>query len=680
MARIKVQVGTRYVYLKEIYVVRHLLPDYHYRVEKVNSGEETVISYEELLQTWSTGDLKFEVLGTNAIQDIDVPLRTRYQDDDIADLPDDVRNEAWRRYDLLMDIYHHYGVSTVQMLSRNQIEQYAESQGWQPATEQEEAKRSRIGEATSAGSLERYMRAFVGSGGDIRSLVPQTNRLGGKGQSRLDEEIERIIETVLEKYASITERESTLDQVVTDVVNQVADENRFRAPHEQLSLPHERTIRRRVKDAGEKRILGRQLSRREQKAQDEVLPSTQPTRILERVEIDHTTLDLFVVDERDGLPIGRPYITACIDKYSALVPGWRIGFQAGGYESIMLCLHHAFLPKPNYQKLYGTEHDYPVYGLFEKLCIDNGQDFKSADLREALAEIGIIREQMPKETPWYKGSIERYFRSVNQRLLKGTPGYSFGNVLKLGDYDAQKDAVLSLSAFLEIFHIFMVDIYPYTWHKGVEAIPMQRWTEGWSQFKPDLFEDAAALRIILLPSAERSLQPRGIEWEWNFYRGPELARLRELYGKEKIRFKYDPDDMNVIYVRDSSSPMGWVEFQSTNPEYTQGLSLAKHRVIRQLLYEQKQEVDRYSLARAKARIQQIIDREFYTTKKLRRRTRLKPLLTSDDPLEFEVSPQSTASAPPDKVNQPDTDDQQHGLDLTGWSSDYDLPIPGDTRS
>lgn len=394
------------------------------------------------------------------------------------------------------------------------------------------------------------------------------------------------------------------------------------------------------------------------------------------MEIDHTTLNLFVVDEQDGLPIGRPYITACIDKYSALVPGWHIGFNQGGYESIMLCLQHAFLPKPDYRALYGTEHDYPVYGLFEKLCIDNGRDFKSADLKNALAELGIIREEMPKETPWFKGSIERYFRSVNQRLLKGKPGYTFENVLALGDYDAQKDAVISLSAFLEIFHIFMVDIYPYTWHTGLEAIPMQRWQENAQLFTPDLLEDAAALKRILLPSAERVLQAKGIEWERNFYRGPELARLREFHGKEKVRFKYNPDDMDAIYVRDRSSPTGWVEFHSTNPDYTRGLSLAKHQVIRQYLNAQKQTIDRFSLARAKGHIQKVIEREFFTTKKIRRRSRLKPLLKSETSSAKE-SESTPVVSPPNLSSENDRDDLP---ELKGWSSDYGLPITGDDHA
>lgn len=662
MARIQVKEGTRYVFKKQIYRVKQVLADNCYRVENLSNGVEEIINHEDIIASWSNGTLRFEIISANAVQDVEASLKTRYADDDLADLPKSVREEAWRRYHLVLAVYQYHQIETVQMLSRRQIEVYVDN------TDQTVEQRG-----TSVATIERYMQSFVDSGGDIRSLVSQTRLRGGKEQSRLDEATERIIETILEKYTGITERESTVDQVITDVVNAIGDENRFRDPDDQLMLPSERTIRRRIKAVGERRILGRRLSRREQKAQTEIEPGPRPTRILERVEIDHTTLNLFVVDEQDGLPIGRPYITACIDKYSALVPGWHIGFNQGGYESIMLCLRHAFLPKPDYRALYNTEHDYPVYGLFEKLCIDNGRDFKSADLKNALAELGIIREEMPKETPWFKGSIERYFRSVNQRLLKGKPGYTFENVMALGDYDAQKDAVISLSAFLEIFHIFMVDVYPYTWHKGLEAIPMQHWQESAQLFAPDLFEDAAALKRILLPSAERVLQAKGIEWERNFYRGPELARLREFHGKEKIRFKYNPDDMDVIYVRDSSSPMGWVEFHSTNPDYTRGLSLAKHQVIRQYLNAQKQAIDRFSLARAKGHIQKVIEREFFTTKKIRRRGRLKPLLASETSPAIEGE-SALAVSPPNLSPEIDKD----GLpDMKGWSSDYGLPITGD---
>ncbi|MBK7916630.1 MAG: hypothetical protein IPJ94_10285 [Chloroflexi bacterium] len=240
------------------------------------------------------------------------------------------------------------------------------------------------------------------------------------------------------KYATITERESTVDQIITDVVNAVGDENRFRDPDDQLMLPSERTIRRRIKAAGERRIPRSPTLPPRTKVSSRNRAGSTPHTILERVEIDHTTLNLFVVDEQDGLPIGRPYITACIDKYSALVPGWHIGFNQGGYESIMLCLQHAFRPNQIIVPYMAPNTTTLCTGCLRSCALTTAGISKSADLKNALAELGIIREEMPKETPWFKGSIERYFRSVNQRLLKGKPGYTFENVLALGDYDAQK--------------------------------------------------------------------------------------------------------------------------------------------------------------------------------------------------------------------------------------------------
>lgn len=38
--------------------------------------------------------------------------------------------------------------------------------------------------------------------------------------------------------------------------------------------------------------------------------------ILLRVEVDHTPLDLFLIDDVTGLPLGRPVLTLFIDVYS----------------------------------------------------------------------------------------------------------------------------------------------------------------------------------------------------------------------------------------------------------------------------------------------------------------------------------------------------------------------------
>jgi len=216
----------------------------------------------------------------------------------------------------------------------------------------------------------------------------------------------------------------------------------------------------------------------EAQADRAVSPGPQPTRVLERVEIDSTTLDLFLVDEQDRLPIGRPTLTYALDTYSGFPFGIYLGFEASSYHTVQSCLAHGILPKSDCPQLYETKHTWPVYGLPETLIVDHGKEFVGNALKDACGQLGIILEQMPVRTPWFKGSIERHFRSLNTGLVHMLPGTTFSNILERGDYDAARHACLSLTAFWQILHIFLLDIYAQRYHKGVGGIPANLWAES----------------------------------------------------------------------------------------------------------------------------------------------------------------------------------------------------------
>ncbi|HAI7843289.1 TPA: transposase family protein, partial [Citrobacter koseri] len=52
------------------------------------------------------------------------------------------------------------------------------------------------------------------------------------------------------------------------------------------------------------------------------------TAPLEQVQIDHTVIDLIVVDDRDRQPIGRPYLTLAIDVFTRCVLGMVVTLEA----------------------------------------------------------------------------------------------------------------------------------------------------------------------------------------------------------------------------------------------------------------------------------------------------------------------------------------------------------------
>ena len=309
--------------------------------------------------------------------------------------------------------------------------------------------------------------------------------------------------------------------------------------------------------------------------------------------------------------IGRPTLTYALDKYSGFPFGIYLGFEASSYPTVQSCLSHGILPKPDCPQLYETKHAWPVYGLPETLIVDNGKEFVGNALKDACGQLGIILEWMPVRTPWFKGSIERHFRSLNTGLVHMLPGTTFSNILERGDYDAARHACLSLKAFWQILHIFLLDIYTQRYHKGVGGIPANLWAESLqSGMTPCLHSNAQEVRLLLYPGETRTLQRSGIDFENLRYQNPDLARLRTELGKGAlVRIKYDPADVGKIYLLDSTEPGGWIPIPCVDQDYTCNLSLWKHRKICSYLNRQEKAVDIYALAEAKQHIQEIVSKE-----------------------------------------------------------------------
>lgn len=80
------------------------------------------------------------------------------------------------------------------------------------------------------------------------------------------------------------------------------------------------------------------------------------------MQIDHTPLDVIVVDEVHRKPIGRPYLTLAIDVYSRMVAGLYVTLDAPSATSVAMCISHAMNTKNEYLRELGVEGDWPVWG------------------------------------------------------------------------------------------------------------------------------------------------------------------------------------------------------------------------------------------------------------------------------------------------------------------------------
>jgi putative transposase len=109
---------------------------------------------------------------------------------------------------------------------------------------------------------------------------------------------------------------------------------------------------------------------------------------------------------------------------------------------------YAFLPKTHVKALFHTQHEYLAFGLPEVLVVDNAIELHR-DLELACLQLGIELQHMPVRKPWFKGSIERWFRTLNTDLIHVTPGTTFSHFLERGEYDSQKHACITLDRLWE---------------------------------------------------------------------------------------------------------------------------------------------------------------------------------------------------------------------------------------
>ncbi len=257
----------------------------------------------------------------------------------------------------------------------------------------------------------------------------------------------------------------------------------------------------------------------------------------------------------------------------------------------------------------------------EIVVVDNGKEFYSKHFQDACQQLGVSIQYTPPYMPWYKSSVERTFSSYNTQLLQGQPGTLFKEFITQYDYDPKKNAVVSLEALQEMIHIFIVDIHNQSSHAQFCTPRAEIWSKGIAEHPPTLPPSLQELRVLVGAVEKRVISRRGVELYGLYYHSSELTRLRSNYEREDMRrrgglrprekatIKYDPTDLSKIYVLDPTSHQ-FIVVPAMNQEYTQGLTLWQHKVIKNLAAIEAKKIDIVALALAKQKIQEIVEREW----------------------------------------------------------------------
>jgi len=305
-------------------------------------------------------------------------------------------------------------------------------------------------------------RARQGTG-LVTDLAPGKSS-GGKGKGRLPDSIERIIRELLQKRF-LTKQKRSLATFHREVA-QACKAQKLRVPARNtvalriVGLDPLKTVRSRE---------GQDASRELQSAGGVPPTVSEP---LEQVQIDHTVIDLIVVDTRDRQPIGRPYLTLAIDVFTRCVLGMVVTLEAPSAVSVGLCLAHVVCDKRPWLEGLDVEMDWPISGKPRLLYLDNAAEFKSEALRRGCEQHGIRLDYRPPGQPHYGGIVERIIGTAMQ-MIHDLPGTTFSNPGQRGEYDAERMASLTLRE-LERWLTLAVGTYHGSVHNGLLQPPAAR--------------------------------------------------------------------------------------------------------------------------------------------------------------------------------------------------------------
>src|SRR5215216_1742421 len=486
----------------------------------------------------------------------------------------------------------------------------------------------------SAITVWRWWRAYNDSGEDVRSLVPATRARGNrkrrffgrrinegelkndrKAQERSTKVAELLNQAIDEVY--LKDQRFTVQAVYDALLVKIDDANEFRDPDDRLPQPHRDSVYDAVTKLDDYEVIearfGKKIADEKYRA---VLQGPRPTRPLQRVECDHTTLDFLFVDPIMRLPIGRGHLTWMMCVFTKMVLGFYVSFNPPGYLTVMECLKHAIRPKTYLRKKFPSiSHDWNPYGIPEMLVVDNAREFHGRNLEDACHQLGVVLQFSQKGKPWLRPTVERSFRTIATQLLHQLPGTTFSNIFDRADYEPGKTAIITPDTFDEIMHKWIADEYQMSEHRGIRDVPAFRWEKGIAEWPPALPVNSELLDVALGYTEERIVSARGIELDNLFYNDDELALVRRgLDSQKKVIIKRNPSDLSLIHVYDQKHNI-YLPVPAVDQEYTKGLSLYQHIVVsRYARNELKRKVDPLSLARAKQEIQEIVEREWISAK------------------------------------------------------------------
>lgn len=448
-------------------------------------------------------------------------------------------------------------------------------------------------------TVYKYIRKFWQRGKNINSLLPDYDKSGGKGKEKkagekkrgrpskfpfkqginVDEDTKKIFRIAINRYYH-TEKENSLTTAYDFMIrNFYAEDYRYEGGvRKPILIPQEQIPSFRQfkywyeKESNIKQAISLRKGRKKYDLNYRPILGTSNSEVIgpgSRFQIDATVGDVYLVSRYNrNWIIGKPVIYAVIDVFSRIIAGIYVGLEGPSWIGAMMALANAATNKAKFCKEYDidiSEEEWPCNHVPEAILADRGE-MEGKMVETLINSLQVRIENTPPYRADWKGIVEQYFRTTNEKVKPVVPGYIIKDFRQRGGKDYRLDAKLDLFQFTQIIIKCVLFHNNEHWMKSyereemaitddVKPIPIELWKWGIANRSGKLRrfpEDI--VKLNLMPAAQATVTARGIKFKRPYY-SCERA-VKEMWfdkarnkGTWKVDISYDPRNMNTIYLR-----------------------------------------------------------------------------------------------------------------------------------
>ncbi len=319
--------------------------------------------------------------------------------------------------------------------------------------------------------------------------------------------------------------------------------------------------------------------------------------VMQYVIIDHTEMDVFVVDDEREMVLGRPWLTLAIDVRTRAIVAHVITFVPPSVWTVGETLRRMAMPKrPPAELLKRHPILRRLRGRPDTIIVDNATEFRSLFFEAAARGLGFSIRYCPVKRPTYRAVVERAIGTANAGICQEMSGrvLPIAEARRLG-YDGEKEAVVIMDELEAIANCWVAE-YNTDPHPGIrDELPASFFEREASRKGVMNFRDLRRFRLEtmdIVPDAE--VDAGGVtRWGLRYHhatRVPDLlndlvkaepGRRRRQDAAAKIMFRFDPMDISRIWVWNKVS-QDYVELLCADEEYARGMPLAFHLDLQKL--------------------------------------------------------------------------------------------------